>query len=213
MAPPPKTNRCPLCTTASQLKFILTDGRDLFECLQCGLAHVDPSTHLSESEEKLRYELHENRPDDPEYLKFLSQLSSPLIPKIPLGSLGLDYGSGPGPAMDRLFQGHEIANYDPFFSPRPPQGPYDFITCSEAAEHFADPRTEFFRISELLKPGGWFGLMTSCWEGKGRNWHYFRDPTHVCFFSSKTLSWIGKWLNWKPTSISKNVTLFQKAAS
>ena len=59
-----------------------------------------------------------------------------LLPK----SQGLDYGCGPGPALAHMLReaGHDVALFDPFFAPDPApfNRTYDFVTCTEVAEHF-----------------------------------------------------------------------------
>ena len=54
------------------------------------------------------------------------------------------------------------ALYDPLFAPDRGvlQATYDFVTCTETAEHFHDPALEFARLDALLRPGGLLGLMT-----------------------------------------------------
>ena len=46
--------------------------------------------------------------------------------------------------------------YDPFFYPDKSvlKAHYDFIACTERAEHFHDPFAEFDRLDSLLKPKG-----------------------------------------------------------
>lgn len=55
---------------------------------------------------------------------------------------------------------------------------YDFIACTEVAEHFYNPAAEFRRIDGLLEPGGWLGLMTGLVDDAMdfANWHYRRGP-------------------------------------
>ena len=52
--------------------------------------------------------------------------------------------------------------YDPFFFPNEEifSKTYDFITCTEAAEHFFNPNKEFDLLDKLLKKDGWLGVMT-----------------------------------------------------
>jgi hypothetical protein len=84
--------------------------------------------------------------------------------------------------------------WDPFFAPdpRPLLGRYDFVACTEAAEHFFRPEREVARMFSLLRPGGWLGVMTQ-WMEEGRDlagWRYARDPTHVVLYRVETLRWI-----------------------
>ena len=89
---------------------------------------------------------------------------------------------------------------------------YDFITCTETAEHFYDPFKEFNTFNDLLKPGGWLGIMTSflTTDDKFENWYYRRDPTHVTFYCEKTFQVMASQRDWTCEIRSKDVVLMQK---
>ena len=147
-----------------------------------------------------------------------SRLLDPLRPCLKPGSEGLDYGAGPGPALAVMMreEGFDVRLYDPFFHPDRSalDRSYDFIACTETAEHFADPARELRLLHRMLRPSGWLGLMTGMidsWSGFPQ-WHYHRDPTHVCFYSKRTMEWIGEWYRWRVRFPCPNVALFQKAA-
>jgi 2-polyprenyl-3-methyl-5-hydroxy-6-metoxy-1,4-benzoquinol methylase len=72
----------------------------------------------------------------------------------------------------RAPRGLTCSNYDPFFFPDTlkkansgdiclNEPPYDFVVSSEYFEHFYAPRKEILQINDLLKDGGWLGIMTS----------------------------------------------------
>ena len=132
------------------------------------------------------------------------------------GARGLDYGSGPGPTLSRMLAeaGPPTSDYDPFFASGPGLlgATYDFVTCSEAAEHFHDPAREFQRLDRLLRPGGWLGLMTGIVDPETdlETWWYLRDPTHVVFYSLRTLTWLGERHGWTLVPVSGTVVLFRK---
>ena len=89
---------------------------------------------------------------------------------------------------------------------------YDFITCTEAAEHFFDPYKEFNVLDGLLVSGGWLGVMT-CFltdEELFENWHYRRDPTHVVFYAEKTFEVIASQREWSCEIKSKDIVLLKK---
>jgi len=177
---------------------------------------MDPVDRPSAAEERARYETHRNDPSDAGYREFLSRLSCPLAARLPAGAHGLDYGSGPGPTLSVMLQelGFRTAIYDPFFAPNPQhlEQSWDFITCSETAEHFYNPSAEFDRIDALLKRGGWLALMTGVRDRETdfASWWYTRDPTHVCFYRPATLEWIAHRYNWGLDRPSKNVALYYK---
>lgn len=97
-------------------------------------------------------------------------------------------------------RGYRVSLYDPIY--RPDAGVllqrYDAITCTEVVEHFHNPATEFRRLKDLLRPGGWLIVMTRFQTDDARfaRWHYRRDPTHVVFYRPETFRSIGRRLGW-----------------
>ncbi|MFN4170691.1 MAG: class I SAM-dependent methyltransferase, partial [Pseudorhodobacter sp.] len=155
---------CPVCAASAQY-FLSVEGRAYFRCLSCQVRFLDPAHYPDSNAEYAHYLHHENHPDDPHYRRFLSRLAEPLLARLAPGSRGLDYGCGPGPALAAMLReaGHDVALYDPFFAPDPAplSGNYDFVTCTEVAEHFHHPAQEFARLCDRVRPGGWLAIMTS----------------------------------------------------
>ncbi|OGV73517.1 MAG: hypothetical protein A3K19_17030 [Lentisphaerae bacterium RIFOXYB12_FULL_65_16] len=187
---------CPLCGSADTRWLCRDRWRDYFRCLACELVSVPATQFLSADDEKARYDLHRNNPDDPGYRAFLSRLLNPMLERLPPGSHGLDFGSGPGPTLSLMFAeaGHTMAIYDPFYAPDASvlERQYDFVTASEVVEHLRLPRQVLDRLWACVKPGGSLGLMTSFVpDGVFRpDWRYARDLTHVCFYSRATFAWL-----------------------
>jgi len=177
---------------------------------------VPQKQFLSEDEEKARYEQHNNSPDDPLYRNFLGRLFTPLSSRLKPGSEGLDFGSGPGPTLSLMFEeaGYSMAIFDYFFANNPVvfNKHYDFITATEVVEHLHQPAEELDKLWNCLKPGGWLGIMTKQRVSLEafNNWHYKRDPTHVCFFSRKTFHWLADRWNTNVKFIDKDIVLFYK---
>lgn len=194
-------------------------GRSYRECGECGLVHVPPEDRLGSAEEREHYGTHENDPDDPGYRAFLDRLAAPLAERLSAGAEGLDFGSGPGPALPRMMRerGFSMEVYDPFFAPDPAvlRRTYDFVACTETAEHFFRPAEEFRRLDRLLRPGGWLGVMTEMLreDRDFERWRYARDPTHVSFFRPRTMRWIAERFGWSADFPHPNVVLFHKPAS
>lgn len=215
----PATHPCPLCGASAPVVF--TVGiQPFYDCPECGLLHRDPAYHLGPEAERAHYEQHDNSPEDREYLNFLSRLWTPLSEKLSRGMSGLDYGSGPGPAMHMLAEadGMHLECYDPYFAPRIHNlnTQWDFITCSETAEHFREPDKEFLFLSRLLKPGAWLGVMTSLIDhadGPLEKWHYLTEPTHNVFYRRACFEWMagGEAFN-RPEFPARNIVLMQKPA-
>ncbi|WP_275097996.1 class I SAM-dependent methyltransferase [Sedimenticola hydrogenitrophicus] len=186
---------CPLCRHGHTVFYHQDERRPYRQCGRCRLVFVPPAYRLSPTVEKAHYDLHDNDPGDPGYRRFLSRLFEPMRERVAPPARGLDFGSGPGPTLSLMFAeaGYDMAIYDPFYAPdgRVLQRTYDFITASEVAEHLYAPGEVLTRLWNLLRPGGWLGLMTKLVSDQGAfaNWHYKLDPTHVCFFSLETFAW------------------------
>jgi len=92
--------------------------------------------------------------------------------------------------------------------------PFDFITCTETAEHFRYPAEDFQKLFSplLLNPDkGILAIMTQMLYSKEQfvNWWYLRDKTHVSFYTAPTMEYIAKTNNLRlilpPT---KNIAIF-----
>lgn len=177
---------------------------------------MDPAHRPDKAAERAEYLLHRNEVGDAQYRKFLARLASPLLLRLRAGSSGLDYGCGPGPALAAMLMeaGHPTAVYDPLFFNHPErlEAQYDFVTCTEVAEHFHHPFDEFACFDSLLKPGGWLAVMTRFQtdDAAFARWHYRRDPTHVVFYREKTLRAIAARHGWHCEFPCANVVLMQK---
>lgn len=214
---------CPLCR-APKVRLIHTSpqrlgSREFFVCSECDLVHVPERFHLTLEAERSRYLLHNNDADDPDYRKFLSRLWNVLRPQLAEGARGLDFGCGPGPALVRMAieDGFDIRGYDPIFEPDRSvlESRYDFVTCTETAEHFASPETEFELLHSLLEPVGLLGVMTSMlsdWSDFP-DWYYNRDPTHVAYYSQQTMCWIAESYGMEVTFPGPNAAIFRKMPS
>ena len=213
-----RTLNCPLCLGINE-HFYNDEirGWSYLKCRDCELVWKDAKHQLSEAEEKAHYSKHLNGPKDAEYRKFLSQLWEPLKVALQPGAKGLDYGSGPGPTLHLMARedGFTCDHFDPLFHPDASvlKKKYDFITCSETAEHFQRPAEEFERLAGLLKQGGLLGIMTSMQtpEMDFANWHYRIDPTHVTFYSEATFRKVAELYNIELTDVfNQKVVLLKK---
>ncbi len=208
---------CPLCSASSDKHlFIKSVGRNYFNCNQCSSWFLSLKDRLSPTLEKARYDEHQNSPEDPRYRNFLSQVSDPLSKKLKPGDKGLDFGSGPGPTLHLMMQemGFKMDIYDPFFNPDLKfEKSYDFITCTETAEHFFKPLDEFSFLFSKLKPGRWMGLMTDLLQVDTdfENWYYTKDPSHTFFYSQETFEFIADRFSASLETVGSRVILLQKS--
>jgi len=206
---------CPLCQS-SDISFYFQDKRDYFQCSVCSLVFVPPDQLLSLAEEKQVYDQHENSPDDTGYRHFLNRIFVPMSQSAKPYSHGLDFGSGPGPTLSIMFAeaGHSMTIYDPFYAPDKQcfQQNYDFISASEVVEHLHQPGEELNRLWSCLKSGGILGIMTKrvIDQPAFANWHYKKDPSHVCFFSLETFQWLAQQWQAELIVAGKDVVLFKK---
>ena len=102
--------------------------------------------------------------------------------------------------------------FDPCFAPDRTRlaTTYDFITCTEVAEHFHEPRRELAKIARLLRPGSWLAITTGLVNDEIdlATWWYARDETHVSFYRRETLVWIAEHFGWELAEGSATGALF-----
>ncbi len=207
---------CPFCKTEKVGEFFHDKRRDYMRCQVCSLVFVPPWQFVSAEEEKSRYDLHQNSPEDHGYRSFLNRIFIPMQKPLAPESCGLDFGSGPHPTLSVMFEeaGHSMTTFDCFYDNVPSafERQYDFITATEVVEHLHNPKEELENLWACLKQGGRLGIMTklvpdldvfSCW-------HYKNDATHVCFFSQATFQWLALRWDADMTFADTDVAIFHK---
>ncbi len=214
--------RCSLCQSLETEKFFNKPLQKMkanyWSCHHCGLIFLDPTFHPNLAIERQQYDFHNNGPEHSGYVEFLQQIVTPLVAQLAPGDQGLDFGCGPGPTISHLLakQGFSVANYDPIYFPDDKllARQYEFITATEVAEHFHQPRKNFQQLNQLMQTKrSLLGIMTGVFSGDQSDfatWWYHRDPTHVCFYRQKTLEWIAEWMGWLLECPANNVALFSK---
>lgn len=210
------TERCPVCEGTPCRHFMEVEQLDYWRCERCQATFLQASQLPAPETEIGQYLLHQNDPEDPDYRQFLGRLATPLLERLEARRQGLDYGCGPGPALAAMLReaGHSVALFDPFFHPDYAvlERKYDFISCSEAVEHFHHAAKEFHLLARLLRPRGWLAIMTSFQTDDERfaHWHYRRDPTHVVFYREATFRQLAEDYGWRCEIPCANVALLQK---
>jgi 2-polyprenyl-3-methyl-5-hydroxy-6-metoxy-1,4-benzoquinol methylase len=132
------------------------------------------------------------------------------------GMRGLDFGCGPGPTLSVMLAeaGMVMDDYDPYYRANPGalECSYDFVTCTEVVEHFRRPAQDWARLTALLRPGGWLGVMTKLVISRERfaAWHYKEDPTHVSFHGPGTFDWLGERFGLSVERVEPDVMLMKK---
>ena len=209
-------NACPLCKSNQEEIFYTDSYREYFKCSNCDFFFVPKIYHLSEKDERARYDTHNNDPTDDKYRNFLSQLLNPLQERISMNSSGLDFGSGPGPTLSLMLKdfGHTVDLYDKFYAKNDFvfKKQYDFITASEVVEHLSQPMVELNRLMGLLKSNGILAIMTQILTPQVdfSQWYYKNDPSHISFFSEKSLNFLAKKWQSELYVISERVVIIKK---
>ncbi|MFK8138248.1 MAG: methyltransferase domain-containing protein [Bdellovibrionales bacterium] len=207
--------RCPLCS-AEDLENITVKIVEwtFFKCLQCGLHFKSLSDRPSSSKEKIRYEEHNNDPEDQRYLNYLRKAADPLIEMLNEGDKGLDFGCGPGPASKKIFTNQSMDYYDPFFFEDRSllEKKYNFLFCTEAVEHFYEPKKTWEQMFNLLHDDGILMVMTNILyeDIDFSSWWYIKDPTHVVLYTPESLNFIERTYTWKKVFEGKNLIAFKK---
>jgi 2-polyprenyl-3-methyl-5-hydroxy-6-metoxy-1,4-benzoquinol methylase len=184
--------RCGLCKAQSQF-FQEVSSKKYFQCQACGLVFLDPTSHVTATEELAQYSLHQNNPQDLNYRKFLAPAHAAVVRHIAVQSKGIDFGCGPGPTLSVMLEetGFKVQNFDKYFYPdRSVLGEvYDFVTCTEVIEHVHDLEAFILQLLTLLRPGGLLVLMTRILQEdvEFKSWHYRIDPTHISFLRPRTV--------------------------
>lgn len=208
------------CTVCESIPRTLRDPQFSYAvhfCPDCGYIAKSPSVRLAAEQERAQYALHENTLENTGYVHMLTRFLD-RIPDIGSVKRALDFGSGPGPVLAHLMRerGIDAAVYDPFFAPdkRALERSYALVTCTEVLEHLWDPLKAFRDLTSCLDPGGRLAV-TTLFHGENDEmffqWWYRRDPTHVGFFSPKTLRRLAAYCGLEVECMdSRNFCVFRK---
>lgn len=181
---------CPLCRSQAELFY----REVFFKCSTC--KGVFRSQRPQPTEERTRYEAHDNDVNDRNYQGFVAPITEAIKVNFTPEHRGLDFGAGTGPVISKILQdaGYDIQQYDPFFhnNDKLLEQCYHYIACCEVMEHFHDPYKEFKLLKELLLPGGHLYCMTYIYRDDidFHSWGYKGDFTHIFFYKIETLEWI-----------------------
>jgi len=192
--------------------------RPFYLCRDCALISVPPRYHLSKTDELARYALHDNTISNKGYVAFLSEVADVAvniasemqrIAGLPINDPRerpiklLDFGCGSEAVLCRLLAmrgiGIDCRPYDPLYEGLrmlpDAVGKYDIIVASEVIEHLRDITGDLRLMVGLLRGGGAIILRTRLYDDSGvdassdfQSWWYAQDPTHINFFSGKSLS-------------------------
>lgn len=207
---------CSLCGNKNIELYSKDKKREYYKCPTCTNITVPQIYHLSEEDEKKRYDLHTNNKNDEYYINFLSRIIEPLLIYIQPQSEGLDFGCGPGPILKKQLESYNIklSEYDLYYKNDMDllNRSWDFIITTEVLEHLKYPLNEIKTLWDLLKPKGVLAIMTNL-VSKDVNfssWYYKGDQTHICFFTRESLTWLSNKLGADVEFFDKDITILIK---
>jgi hypothetical protein len=213
---------CPLCRSEC-LEPLWVRERLYFSCRFCEGIFLDPQYHINAREERNRYLSHENSFVQKGYVDFLSRAVAPVESQITNESQVLDFGCGHTPVLKQILQqkfGQDLAVeiYDLYFFPKLEvfAKTYDFVFATEVVEHLKNVAEEWQRLFAVVKAGGILVVMTLLHVGgeSGRQafpqWWYAKDPTHIFFYSARTLQFLAQRFQCRIEHLSEQVCVFRK---
>lgn len=206
---------CYLCSSKAHTYLETTKPFEAiyYQCEICDLVFLDSKYYFNNVNERARYENHENHIRTQGYENFLLSCIKPIEDQLKPEMSGLDFGCGPYPMLKEILsdKGFELDYFDPIFFPKKAlKEKYDFVTCTEVVEHFNNPRLSWEKMTKFLNKGSYLCIMTS-FRNKNIDfdkWYYRVDPTHVCFYSERTLDWICSHFNLDQVYKSSNTAIF-----
>ncbi len=214
-----KTRICPLCKSdADWFCDYFNTVVDFFRCRHCLGIFKTPDNFPDSSFEKERYETHNNDVYDERYQKFVSPITNAVKKEFDVSAKGLDYGCGTGPVAAFILEkgGYNIKLFDPYFYPNEQylNNKYDYIICCEVMEHFFYPDKEFLKLKSLLKSDSKLYCKTKMISDDigiedFKDWHYKNDPTHVFFYTPKSLQAIRHFAKFKSVNFDDNLIIFK----
>jgi len=209
---------CPICT-AFRTHPLRTPRRHFFRCEACGTVFASEASIPDSVSARKRYLLHRNSREDKGYVAFLSDIIERSLAVTGPGVRDVvDWGSGPEPVCSVLLreQGFSVHAWDPVFNDGEEPAPHscDLALCVEVAEHFVSPRDDFLRLAAKLRPGAFLVLHTAQVPATDADfiaWWYQEDPTHVVFYSEKSLQRLGRYAGLVFVGIQeKRLAIFRK---
>jgi len=160
------------------------------QCISKSQEHFKPI-----SEQKARYDLHENDPEDEGYRAYFRRFLDFVLPLVGTPKSALDFGCGRSSLLAEMLkeEGTGADYYDPVYHPDnlDDSKKYELIVSTEVFEHLHAPKAIFAQLLEMLEEGGYLALQTQFHPNNVeafKKWYYHLDPTHIIFFTPHTFS-------------------------
>ena len=163
----------------------------------CQLIFKSPENYQSFSEQKRRYDLHQNGEESEGYRLYFKSFLDFVLPNTGRVQHALDFGCGASDLLAQMLrkEGIECEIYDPIYHPETSylQSSFDLIVSVEVFEHLHHPRETFAVLLSRIKEGGYLAIRTQ-FHSNSRDefltWYYRLDPTHIIFFRPETFRYL-----------------------
>lgn len=188
------------CLICSGICHSFVDAKLGITCCICEVCHSifkSPDVFEDYSEQKKRYDLHDNEEDSEGYRAYFGRFLDFVLPSAGNAQSALDFGSGASTLLANMIgeKGIDCDAYDPIYRSDSAylQKRYDLIVSVEVFEHLHDPREVFEHLLSRLNTGGHLAIQTQFHYNDIKlflNWYYRLDPTHVVFFAPETFRYL-----------------------
>lgn len=187
---------CKICNKTTTIINDIELKKNFFYCKHCELIFLDKNFYVSRENEKKQYNQHNNSLENEGYVKMFTEYLNFTLKNQNIKTV-LDFGSGPTPVLAELLKRRNlhVDCYDKFYQPKKiyEDKTYDLITSTEVFEHLENPQEILHMLSEHLNVNGIISLMTLFHTNKQEDflkWWYRRDPTHITFFTPKSIEFM-----------------------
>ncbi len=184
---------CHICNKAT-ISFVHEKTNITYHhCTDCEYIFKSPECYQDLTEQKVRYNLHENDENDEGYRAYFQRFLDFTLPLVGQPKTALDFGCGASSLLSTMLgnKGIECDYYDPIYHPNTlsHSKKYELIVSTEVFEHLHQPREVFKSLISRLEEGGYLAIQTQFHPNnveKFKKWYYHQDPTHIVFFTAQT---------------------------
>ena len=185
--------RCHICNEPTMMFMDEKAQMLYYHCKECEYIVKHPSVYQDISDQKVRYDLHENEEESEGYRAYFQRFLDFILPSVQDPKSALDFGCGESSLLASMLEEKGITcdYYDPIYHPDTlnENKKYDLIVSTEVFEHLHQPKEVFESLLDRLNSGGYLAIQTEFHPNEMsafKNWYYTQDPTHIVFFTVKT---------------------------